>query len=71
MQNREKRKAFNITVEYVLILLLATALVGACLSVFTDNLSVLFSQERNYKTILKHEKENLCIQNILSKQLTR
>ena len=55
MQNREKRKAFNITVEYVLILLLATALVGACLSVFTDNLSVLFSQERNYKTIFNRE----------------
>ena len=48
-----KKQAFAITVEMVLMILLCATVVMTCLRLFSDNLSALFSQERNYKKIFE------------------
>lgn len=48
-----KKKAFAVTVEFVLVVLLCCAVVGVCLTAFTDNLSDLFGSDRNYKKIFE------------------
>jgi len=52
-----KKRAFAVTVEYVLIILLCCAVVGVCLAAFTDNLNVLFGADRNYKKIFERRVE--------------
>ena len=47
----KKKQAFAITVETVLMILLCTTVVMTCLSMFSDNLSNLFDNSRNYKKI--------------------
>lgn len=52
-----KYRAFAITVEFILITLMCCAVVGVCLAIFTDNLSDLFSSDRNYKKIFERKFE--------------
>jgi len=53
----QQKKAFNITVEFILVLLLCGAIVGVCLTLFTDNLSTMFSSDRNYKKLFERTME--------------
>ncbi len=48
-----KKEAFAVTVEYVLIILLCGVVVWICLAAFSDNLSVLFGSDRNYKKLFE------------------
>ena len=49
----KNKKAFTITLEFILIMLMCTAVVGVCLAIFTDNFGGLFDNSRNYKTIFE------------------
>lgn len=51
----KQKKAFAVTLELVLVILLCGVVAGICIAVFTDNLSDLFSNDRHYKGLFERK----------------
>ena len=49
----KQKKAFAVTLEFILVVLLCCIAAGVCMAVFTDNLGDLFGNDRNYKNIFE------------------